>query len=158
MQCEAAFLEGMKVAFKYSDTLLIEKYVSGEEYTVAVVEENGQSVALPVIRIYSKKKFFDYESKYDTNLVDEVCPAPIEDRLRKELQRLAVSIHELIGARHISRSDFIVDQAGKIWFLEINTIPGQTLQSLVPRAVSASGRDFGELLNSWIEGMTESLA
>lgn len=147
---EADFTEGINDAFRYSDDLLVEDYVAGDEYTVAVIEENGLPVALPVIQIRSKKSFFDYESKYSPDLVEEICPAPIGQPLSDELQKLALSVHGIIGARHISRSDFIVDSHGKIWFLEINTIPGQTLQSLVPKAIRASGRDFAVLLDKWI--------
>lgn len=152
---ESDFARGLEMAFRHSDQILIEKYIMGDEYTVAIIEEEGQCVALPVIQIRSQNTFFDFESKYDPSLVEEVCPAPIDDVLRNELQRIAISVHATLGVRHISRSDFIVDAAGTPWFLEINTIPGQTLQSLVPKAVRASGRDFSIVLMGWIENVTK---
>lgn len=141
-------------ALTFSDAVLIEDYVSGEEYTVAVIDERGKTTALPLIQIKSKHEFFDYESKYDAALCEEICPAPAPEELTQRLQEAGVIAHEMIGARHISRSDFIVDRDGTIWFLEINTIPGQTLNSLVPKAVRVSGRNFGALLKEWVEQVT----
>jgi D-alanine-D-alanine ligase len=137
-------------AFEYSDKVLIEDYISGDEFTVPVVYKDGFSLALPVIQIKSKNKFFDYESKYDAALVEEICPAKISEDLANKLKSQALKIHELIGARHISRSDFIVS-ADSIYFLEINTIPGMTDNSLLPKAIKAQGLDFSFLLSSWIE-------
>jgi len=130
---------------------IIEQFVAGEEFTVAVIEENGKTFALPVIQIKSKNEFFDLESKYDPALCEELCPAPIDEGLARRLQTIAVRAHEVIKARHVSRSDFIVDTSGEIWFLEINTIPGMTENSLLPKAIRASDRDFGELLMGWME-------
>lgn len=137
-------------AFKYSDKVLIEDYITGDEFTVPVIDKDGLNFALPVIQIKSKNKFFDYESKYDADLVEEVCPAQISEDLADRLKNQALKIHELIGARHISRSDFIVS-ANNIYFLEINTIPGMTDPSLLPKAIKAQGLDFSSLLSSWIE-------
>lgn len=145
------FLLGTTNAFHVSNEVMIETYISGAEYTVAVIDEGGTVTALPVIQVRSKNAFFDFESKYDADLVEEICPAQIATSLSEELKKIATRVHQLIGVRHMSRSDFIVDSEGRIWFLEVNTIPGQTLQSLVPKAIRASGRDFAELLNVWIE-------
>lgn len=149
---ETELQDAVKKASEFSEDVLVEQYVVGEEFTVAVIDEDGRSVALPVIKIVPKgSTFFDYKTKYDASLVDELCPAPIDDELAKRLQEAGLTAHAMIGARHISRSDFIVDKEGGIWFLEINTIPGQTLNSLVPKAIRASGREFGEVLEGWIE-------
>ena len=147
---QESFEKGLDEAFAHGFTLLIEDSIPGDEYTVAVIEENDKPVALPVIAIKSKNAFFDFESKYNPHLVEEVCPAPIEDSLRERLQEMAIRIHQLIGARHLTRSDFIVDKEGVIWFLEINTIPGQTLNSLVPKAIRASGRKIEDVFTEWI--------
>lgn len=140
----------LAAAFERSDRALVEKFVEGREFTVGIVEENGKNVALPVIEIRSKNPFFDYQSKYDAALAEEFCPAPIEEELASRLQNAALLAHKAVGARHLSRSDFIVDADGQEWFLEINTIPGQTANSLVPKAIRASGRDFGSLLAEWV--------
>lgn len=137
-------------ATKHGASVLVEQYVPGDEFTVAVIDEGGKIFALPVIQIKSKNDFFDLESKYDPELCEELCPAPIDDGLRRRLQAIAERAHAMIGARHVTRSDFMVDKAGEIWFLEINTIPGMTQNSLLPKAIRASGRDFGELLMRWV--------
>lgn len=144
--------QSLKQAFRYSQKVLIEKYIKGQELTVPVIDKNNRTFALPVIEIRSRNKFFDYESKYDNQLVDELCPAPISQSLAKKVQNQAVKMHQALGARHISRSDFIV--AGQnIYFLEINTIPGMTNNSLLPKAIRAGGEDFSDLLDNWIKSV-----
>lgn len=129
---------------------LCEKLIDGREFTVAVVDHGPATAALPVVEIRSKKDFFDFESKYDPTLCDELCPAPIEGPLAAKLQDMAVRVHNLIGARHLSRTDMIIDTAGEIWFLEINTIPGLTRASLAPKAIAAAKMELGDLFESWI--------
>lgn len=140
-----AFLESMV------DEMMIEGAVSGREFTVGVVEQNpGDPEALPVIEIIPKNQFFDYESKYSVDhLADEICPARIERTLAKQLQDAAVAVHTLIGATHVSRSDFIVTDAGEIYFLEINTIPGMTDASLEPKMLKQANISFSGLLERW---------
>ena len=132
-------------------TTMVERYLEGREFTVPVIDHNGKAQALPVIEIRSKNDFFDFESKYNAELVEEICPAEIPEELAEELSVVALKAHDAIGARHLTRSDMIVDKDGKIWFLEINTIPGLTINSLVPKSVRAAGLHLGDLLKQWIE-------
>lgn len=149
---EAELEAALKKAHEQENHVLVEKYIAGEEFTVAVIDHAGKTSALPVIKIVPKgHTFFDYETKYAADLVDEICPAPISNELSERLQAVAIKAHKAIGARHLTRSDFIVDAAGEIWFLEINTIPGQTVNSSVPKALRAAGLDFGEVLKGWVE-------
>ena len=138
--------------------LLVEDLVEGQEFTVAVVDYDGGTVALPVIEIRSKNAFFDFESKYDPSLCDELCPAPIDEHLAERLKDVALTAHQMIGARHLSRTDMIVDKEGTIWFLEINTIPGLTSASLTPKAITAAGLRLEDLLKSWIQDAKEKTA
>lgn len=151
----AGFVSGIKTGTQYSHTLLIEDYITGREFTVAVVEDQRETIALPVIEIRSKNEFFDLQSKYDPSLVDELCPAPIDEELSSQLKALAIKAHEAIGAKHLSRSDFIVDDHGIAWFLEINTIPGQTKNSLLPKAIRATEKDLYKLYQGWIDSVSE---
>ncbi len=130
--------------------VLIEEYVTGREFTVPVIDTDGKSVPLPVIEIRPKNEFFDFESKYDPDLVDEICPAPISTDEQDRLQQAALLAHNMIGARHLTRSDFIVDDQGQVWFLEINTIPGLTKNSLVPKSLEVAGISFSKLLKEWL--------
>lgn len=142
-------------ALQDSAQVLLESFVSGKEFTVAVIDEEGRHVALPVVEIRPEHEFFDKESKYNAELCEEICPAEIDDGLASRLQAIAVRAHRMINAKHLTRSDFIVDRHGEIWFLEINTIPGLTKNSLTPKAVHASGRDLGKLLLGWIEDVVK---
>ncbi len=145
-------------ALRFSSSVLVESFVAGDEFTVAVpdVPSTGSGSAttfvpnaMPVIQIKSPTGLYDYDAKYGPVPAEKLCPAPIPDDLAERLQAAALTAHRTIGARHLSRVDFIVDPSDEIWFLEINTIPG--LSVLFPRAVAASGRDFGEMLARWIE-------
>ncbi len=145
------YRKGLAEGFTWSKRLMIEPYIEGREFTVAVIEEAGQLIALPVIEIRSKHSFFDLESKYDPTLVEELCPAPIDEELAHKLKQLAIDTHQAIGVKHLSRTDFIVDAEGNPWVLEINTIPGQTKNSLLPKAIHTSGRTLGGIYKGWIE-------
>lgn len=142
-------------AFKYADKVLIEDYIKGREFTVPVVETREGLKSLSVIEIVSKNKFFDYQSKYDNKLADEICPARIDDKLAVDLQDRAMKMHKILGIRHISRSDFIVNEQGS-YFLETNTIPGMTNESLLPKAIRQAGLNWGDLLDFYLEQVIHS--
>ncbi len=146
--------QAISQALKYDDQILLEDYIQGQEFTVVVIEQNNKTQALPVIEIKSKNTFFDFDSKYDPKLAEEICPADIDNTLTNKLQDQAIKIHNIIGCRHISRSDFIVLN-NKIYFLEINTIPGMTKKSLLPKAIKAANMDFGDLLQEWVEDLSK---
>jgi D-alanine-D-alanine ligase len=143
---------GIDRAFKHDNEIMIEEYLSGRELTVPVLG-NKKLQALPVIEIVPKggSKFFDYRAKYDANFSDEIVPAPIPKNLAKTLQRTALLVHKLLGCRGVSRSDFIVTPKGQIYFLEINTIPGMTANSLVPKSAAAVGISYAQLLDKLID-------
>lgn len=144
-------IKACQAAFEHSSKVLIEDFVAGQEFTVAVVEKDGQAMALPVIAIKPKDGFFDFASKYNQEtLADEICPAPISKELSDKLQTIARQAHQALGCRHVSRTDFIVDFNGEAWFLEINTIPGMTATSLLPKALAADGLSLKEMLSYWI--------
>ncbi|MFA4845656.1 MAG: D-alanine--D-alanine ligase [Patescibacteria group bacterium] len=155
VRAQEEFASAHTKAFACSDHVLVERLVEGKEFTVAVVDHDGKSQALPVIEIRSKNAFFDFESKYDPALCDELCPAPIDEALAARLQEVALAAHKGIGARHLSRTDMIVDRDGETWFLEINTIPGLTSASLTPKAIAAAGLNLSDLLIEWIAEVTE---
>jgi D-alanine-D-alanine ligase len=129
---------------------MVESPIHGREFTVGVIECAGMITLLPVIEIVTQSEFFDYESKYNlAKLANEICPANIDKKLTDELQRQALLVHTHLGARHMSRSDFILDENNHIYFLEINTIPGMTNTSLIPKAVSVLGLSMREVLKDW---------
>jgi D-alanine-D-alanine ligase len=151
-----SFARGIAEGLTHGESVLVESFIQGDEFTVAIIEEEGKSLALPVVQIKSKNAFFDVESKYDPALAEEICPALISEDLRNRLQDAALLAHRSVGARHVSRSDFIVDRDEAVWFLEINTIPGMTSASLLPKAISAAQKDFGTVLRGWIDSVARN--
>lgn len=144
----------LDAAFRLADTVLVEDWIDGREFTVPVVEDAGKTRALEVIEINISKRIFSFEEKYAKgNDAFEICPAPIEDEWKERLQTLATTAHQVIGARHFTRTDFMVDARGVAWFLEINTIPGMTAHSLTNKALAVEKRTFGELLLQWIHSV-----
>ncbi len=128
---------------------LCEAYHPGRELTVPVLEDadTGEPGALPVIEIVVKgpSRFFDYTSKYDPALADEICPAPIPRELDTVVRDLAIRAHRALMLRGLSRTDFLVDDRG-VWTLETNTIPGLTEVSLFPKAASVAGMSPADLV------------
>ena len=130
---------------------ITEELIRGREFTVGIIESDGKMIALPVIEIIPKGEFFDFENKYDpAKLASEICPADIGEDLAMEFKRQALLVHEKIGAKHISRSDFMMTHEGKIFFLEINTIPGMTKTSLIPKMLQTAGLNLRDWLKELI--------
>ncbi len=140
-------------ALKYGDEVLLEQFIKGRELTVAVMG-NKSPKALPVIEIIPKvSKFFDYKAKYETGGSEEVCPADISDEIRKKVQKYAVKIFKALNCRDLARIDFILSENdGRLYFLEINTIPGMTATSLAPQAAKVAGMEFSGFLDKIISG------
>lgn len=142
--------KAIKLAKKYSNQVIIEEYLKGTEVTCAVLG-NEKPIALPVIEIIPLKgEFFDYVSKYTESGSEEIVPARIPKRLTKKVQSLAIKVHQAIGARGFSRTDFILKNNKDPIILEINTIPGLTPMSLVPKAAKAAGISYSQLLDKII--------
>ena len=136
--------EALKKAFDIAERVLIEQFVQGREYTVAVVGSNVAH-ALPVIEIVPKNEFYDFASKYEPGGSEHLCPAPLSEEKTEEVKKLAIKAHQALGCSGASRSDFILDSEGRFWILETNTIPGMTKTSLLPDAARAEGVEFPEL-------------
>ena len=142
--------KSINLAFKYDDRILIDEFVKGIEVTCAVIG-NDDPVALPVIEIKPlKSKFFDYESKYSESGSEEIVPARISKTLTAEIQKMAVKVYKVVGCRGFGRIDFILQNDKHPIILEINTIPGLTSMSLLPKAAKAAGIPYSKLLDKII--------
>ncbi|MDP8230563.1 MAG: D-alanine--D-alanine ligase [Candidatus Gorgyraea atricola] len=139
---EKDFRRALEDAFKYSEDVLIEEYVRGREITVGIFDERP----LPVVEIVPKKRFFDFEAKYKKGLTEYRVPAEIEKRKYAESQKIALMAHKALAARFFSRVDMILSEKGVPVVLELNTIPGLTEMSLLPKAARSSGIDFQKLV------------
>ncbi|MDY0375334.1 MAG: D-alanine--D-alanine ligase [Desulfobacterium sp.] len=141
----------LEKAFEQDTAVLLEAYVKGLELTCAVMG-NKDLEALPVIEILPGEghEFFDYDAKYVAGRTEEICPARIDDSVRKTVQALAVEAHKALFLRGYSRTDMILSENG-VTVLETNTIPGMTKTSLLPQAAKAGGYSFTLLLDRLIE-------
>lgn len=128
----------------YGEHVLVEKYVPGRELTVAVLD----GVALAVTEIRPETGFYDYENKYGPNGAKHLCPAPLPEAKAREIMQMAVTAHEALGCRSLSRSDFRYDETGdgQVYILETNTQPGMTPQSLSPEQAAHVGISFEQLV------------
>lgn len=121
--------------------VFVEQWIDGEEYTVAIIDDK----ALPSIRLETPHAFYDYSAKYESNNTSYYCPSgltPVEEGL---LQKLALSAFSALNASGWGRVDFMRDASGQFWLIELNTVPGMTDHSLVPKAAAAAGIDFPSL-------------
>ena len=150
--------QGIEDAFKHGDKVMLEKFIKGRELTVAVMDNEQNMEALPVIEIIPKiSDWFDYKAKYEVGGSEEICPADIPDAIKDEIQNLAIKAFKAIGCKDLARADFIWDtENNKMYFLEINTIPGMTQTSLAPQAAKVAGMEFGEFLGRLIENTFKS--
>ena len=137
---------------KYDD-ILVEERIIGREATVGILEDfrGERCYTMPVIEIRppATNAFFDYTSKYNGS-TEEICPGNFTASERKALQSAALTVHKTLGLRHYSRSDFIVTPDGPV-FLEVNTLPGLTTESLFPKAVDAVGSSYQELIRHLLQ-------
>jgi D-alanine-D-alanine ligase len=134
--------------FAAGDEALLEPVLPGREVTCGVLGEE----ALPPILIEPLAgDFFDYKSKYASDGARELCPAPIGPELTARAQRISLAAHRALGLAGYSRADFILGPDDSLSLLEVNTLPGMTATSLVPREARALGMDFGQLLERLIE-------
>jgi D-alanine-D-alanine ligase len=143
----------LELAFKYSDTVLIEEFIQGKEATCGVIEDFRDQAyyALPPIEIRPRKgSFFDYEAKYEGKS-DEIVPGNFTEAEKKELEKLAIEAHKTLGLRHYSRSDFIIHPRRGIFILETNTLPGLTEESLLPKALNAVGAKLSHFLDHIVQ-------
>ena len=131
--------------------ILAEEYITGREFSVGVIDYIDGVQSLPVIEIIPKEDYFDYDSKYSTeNLAAEICPADISHDMKIRLQEAALFIHKKFNCRDVSRSDFILSN-DEIYFLEVNTIPGITENSLILKELKAEGISIRDLFLFWIK-------
>ncbi len=145
---ESGISDALKLAFKYDTTALVEQRIEGTEITVAVLG-NKELTALPIIEIIPPNGFFDYESKYSESGAEEIVPARIDEALAEEARNTAIQCHRFLGCRGMSRTDMFATEEG-IVVIEVNTIPGMTPTSLLPKAAQAAGISFSALLDGLI--------
>ena len=131
-------LSAITKAFEYDEEILVETYIKGRELTVGILDE--QSLAVAEIR--PKSVLFDFSAKYESGTTEYLVPAPLEEEVSREVQQIGLRAHRALGCRDFSRVDIRLDQQNRPFVLEVNTIPGFTATSLLPKAAKATGIDF----------------
>ncbi|MCU0460971.1 MAG: D-alanine--D-alanine ligase [Bacteroidales bacterium] len=145
-------LPAIETALKESDEVMIESFMKGREVACGVVKAKSKTLVLPVTEIISKNEFFDFEAKYTPGKSEEVTPAKMSAKMTEEIQKLSSGIYDLLGCRGIVRVDFII-VGNKPNFLEINTIPGMTEESLVPKQAQVAEISLDDLYSMVIEDL-----
>ncbi len=138
--------DAVVLAKQHTGVVLIEEYIKGKEITVSLIG----SEAYPIVEIIPSHEFYDYQCKYTKGMSEYRCPAEIPEEQTKEIQDIALRIHSMMGCRHYSRVDFRMDEKETAYFLEINTLPGMTETSLLPKSAKAKGISFNQLIEKLI--------
>ncbi|MEO8447172.1 MAG: D-alanine--D-alanine ligase [bacterium] len=139
--------KAVELAFSYSDKILIEEYIKGKELTVTVI---GNDV-YPIVEIRPKDGFYDYEHKYTKGMTEYFCPAELDAKTAERARSDAMKAHKALGCSIYSRIDFLLDDKNDLYCLEVNTLPGMTETSLVPKSADANGMSFKELIDKIIK-------
>lgn len=148
---EAAQLEdALKKAFALWQEVLIETFIDGTELTCGVVKAGDMDIAMPIAEVIPKNEFFDFEAKYDPTKSDEIIPARISPELTNRIKTLSLMIYDILRCEGIIRVDYIV-RDDEIFMLEVNTTPGMTSNSFVPKMVRAMGGTLREVLTKIID-------
>lgn len=135
------------LAFTYSGKVLIEQYINGKELTVPILGDE----AFPVIEIRPIGGFYDYEHKYTKGMTEYFCPAELDPKTEQLAKQSALAAHRALGCSVYSRVDFILDNENNLFCLEVNTLPGMTQTSLVPKSALANGLAFKDLIQKIID-------
>jgi D-alanine-D-alanine ligase len=145
-------LPAIDKAFSEDNQVLIEEFIAGRELTIGVYMINNDLRVLPATEIKSQNEFFDFEAKYTTGKTNEITPAPITDDVKSQLERKAMQVYQHLNCRGVVRMDFILqDKTNQLYFLEVNTMPGQSENSIIPQQVRAAGLDLGIFYSDLIE-------
>lgn len=141
--------EAIIFAQQYDSEILIEKWVTGREFTCAVVD----GIALPLIELKTDHEFYDFDAKYKSNNTEYLCPVSLDESLEIAMKLLSVQAFDSVGCQDWGRVDLMLDEKNQAWLIEVNTVPGMTDHSLVPMAAKAVDLSFGELV-VWLLSLT----
>jgi len=137
-------------AFKEDDEVIIESYVKGRELSCGLLKTGSEEIIFPITEITTTNEFFDYEAKYTEGKSEEITPAIISEEISKRCRQMASEIYDHLNCRGIVRIDFIV-RGNQIYFLELNSIPGMSRESIVPKQIRAMGLKVEDIIDKVIE-------
>jgi D-alanine-D-alanine ligase len=145
-------LAAWQLASRYDEEIFAEQWIAGQEFTAGILG----SEALPLIRLETPNTFYDYDAKYQANTTRYLIPCGLDAACEQALQKQSLSAFRAVGGSGWGRVDFMLDESGDVWFIEVNTIPGLTDHSLVPMAARASGLDFTALVCRILDATLEA--
>lgn len=132
-------------AFNEDSQILIEEFIGGREFTVGVVKLDGKITVLPISEVETAKEFFDFEAKYTPGVAVETTPAVLDEAVKLKVEKIVTEVYRKLNCRGVVRIDFILEAGtGDFYFIEINTIPGQTATSFIPQQVAAMGMKLND--------------
>lgn len=144
---KSEFEEALKKSLKFDKEVLMEEKINGKELTVGILDGKP----LPIIEIRPKKGAYDYHNKYTKGATEYICPAPFHSRTTKKIQQIALKAYNALGCRDYARVDILLDKKNKPFVLEVNTLPGMTATSLLPKAAAAKGISYEMLCQQMVE-------
>ena len=144
---EEEYQKALEEAFSYDDTVILEEYIKGREFSVGVVDKE----AYPVIEIAPLEGFYDYKNKYQAGSTVETCPAELPEEITAKMQKYAIMAFHALHLESYARMDFLMDEDQNLYCLEANTLPGMTPTSLLPQEAGALGISYGELCEKLIQ-------
>jgi D-alanine-D-alanine ligase len=146
--------EALEKAFAEDKQVLVEEFVSGREFSIGIFRGKGEITVLPATEIVSSKEFFDYEAKYIAGITEEITPGRMTEEEVARVGRIVTQVYEKLNCKGAVRVDYFLQKdTGKFYFIEINTVPGQTETSLISQQVKATGKDVKEFYTELIEEM-----
>lgn len=146
--------EALEKAFAEDKQVLVEEFVSGREFSIGIFRGKGEITVLPATEIVSSKEFFDYEAKYVAGISEEITPGRMTEEEVARVGRIVTQVYEKLNCKGAVRVDYFLQKdTGKFYFIEINTVPGQTETSLISQQVKATGKDVKEFYTELIEEM-----
>lgn len=145
--------EALEEAFKEDEEVIIEEFLEGTELTCGMIKTKEKTIIFPPTEIVSKNEFFDYDAKYN-GMADEITPARISDELTQEVQSLSSQIYDIFQLNGIVRIDYIYTKS-KLYFMEVNTVPGMSAASIVPQQVEAMGLEMKDIFSLAIDDAME---
>ncbi|RYE11743.1 MAG: D-alanine--D-alanine ligase [Sphingobacteriaceae bacterium] len=148
----AVLPEALNKAFAEDEQVLVEEFIKGREFSIGIVQFGTEITVLPATEIISSKEFFDYEAKYTPGVSEEITPANLSEAQNERIKKVVKEAYRLLNCKGMTRIDFILEEGtNNFYFIEINTTPGQSANSLIPQQVRAAGMDLSEFYGKLIE-------
>lgn len=146
--------EALKKAFDEDSQVLVEEFINGREFSVGIYKGKDGIEVLPATEVISPKDFFDFEAKYTPGMTEEITPARMTSAERERVVRIVTEAYEILNCKGMVRIDYFLEhETGHFYFVEINTIPGQTATSFIPQQVKAAGKDISDFYTELLEAV-----